>query len=294
MESPKKNVQFIINPFAGKGAKEELPILIQSILDKNHFEYDIQYTEYAGHASELALKARNENLDAVVAVGGDGTLNEIASQLKNSDTALGIIPGGSGNGLSMHLGIGRNATKALKIFANFRTKMMDTAIVNDRFYLNMAGVGIDGLIAYKTKLNHKRGFTNYVKGTIIEGLKYKNQVYKVVIDDKEYEGKFLSINVANGSMFGYNFTIAADADTTDGLMNTLMIHDANKINYVGNAWRFWAKRIHKSKLASTGKSTNIKLVIYEDSYMHVDGEGFPCEAGEFLFSVAPMSLKVIY
>jgi YegS/Rv2252/BmrU family lipid kinase len=294
MESGKKNVQFIINPFAGRSTKDKLPELIKSSLDPNEFEYDIRFTQFSGHASELTKKALLENVDAVVAVGGDGTLNEIASELKNSKTPLGIIPGGSGNGLSMHLGIGRNATKALKIFANFRTKMMDTAMVNDRFYLNMAGVGIDGLIAYKTKLNHKRGFTNYVKGAIVEGLKYKNQIYKVAIEDKEYEGKFLSINVANGSMFGYNFTIAADADTTDGLMNTLMIHDANKINYVGNAWRFWAKRIHKSKLASTGKSTNIKLIIYEDSYMHVDGEGFPCKAGEFLFSVAPKSLKVIY
>lgn len=294
MNQERKTVLFIVNPFAGRSAKEKLPDLIKLSLRPELFDYDIQFTQYSGHATELARDARNQKLNAVVAVGGDGTLNEIASELKDSETALGIIPGGSGNGLSMHLGIGRNTNKALKIFSHFRTKMMDTAMVNDRFYLNMAGVGIDGLIAYKTKLNHKRGFTNYFKGAIIEGLKYKNKLYKVVIEDKEYEGKFLSINVANGSMFGYNFTIAADADTTDGLMNTLMIHDANKMNYVGNAWRFWAKRIHKSKLASTGKSTNIKLIIYEDNYMHVDGEGFPCEAGEFLFSVAPQSLKVIY
>lgn len=292
MNTP-KSILFIVNPFAGYHSKENVPDLIDEIIPKSKFDYTIVNTQYAGHAHELAIEAKENKIDVVVAVGGDGTLNEVASALVYSDVTLGIVPGGSGNGLSMHLGIGRSKRKALKKILELNVTKIDAGKVNGRFFVNMAGVGMDGLVAYKTKLSSKRGFSTYFKGAIWESVKYKNRHYKVEVGGKEYDGKFLSVNVANGSMFGYNFTIAPDADTSDGLMNTLMIHDAHKIDYFGNAWRFFAKRIHKSQLASTEKSTNIKITAYEDSYMHIDGEGYPIEAGEFEFNILPKSLKVI-
>ena len=291
--SSKRKLLFIVNPFAGHGSKARIPTIIKQSVNPSKFDYDMVFTEYGGHASELAEKAKEENIDAVISVGGDGTVNEVASSLMYSDTALGIIPGGSGNGLSMHLGIGRNAKKALAIIDNFQTKVIDTATLNDHFYVNMAGIGIDGLVAYKTKLSSKRGFSTYLKGALSEAIKYKNQVYRVEIGGKSFEGKFLSINVANGSMFGYNFTIAPNADTCDGLIDALMIHDAHKIDYFGNAWRFWAGRIHKSKFASLEKTSSIKVTSYDDSYIHIDGEGYPCKAGELNFKVMKESLKVI-
>jgi diacylglycerol kinase family enzyme len=193
----------------------------------------------------------------------------------------------------MHLGIGRNRTRAIRKLNAFRVRTIDTAVVNDRLYVNMAGVGIDGLVAYKTKLSASRGFTTYFRGALMASLKYKNQLYKVEIDGEEFEGKFLSVNVANGSMFGYHFTVAPGADTADGLVDTLMIHDAHKIDYFGNAWRFFTKRIHKSKLASINKSTSLKITAYENTYMHIDGEGYPCEAGELEFEVRPKSLNIL-
>lgn len=289
----KKKILFVINPFAGHGSKAKIPELIVKYVDKSKFDYDLVFTEYAGHASEIAQEAKEKGLDAVISVGGDGTVNEVASALAYSDTALGIIPGGSGNGLSMHLGIGRNARKAIGIINQFDTKVIDTATVNDKFYVNMAGVGIDGLVAYKTKQSSKRGFRTYLKGALSEAVKYKNQTYKVEIDGQVQEGKFLSINVANGSMFGYNFKIAANADTSDGLVDALMVHDAHKMNYIGNAWRFWAGRIHKSKFASLNQVSSIKVTTFEDSFMHVDGEGYPFSAGELEFKVMKQSLTVI-
>ena len=289
----KKNILFVVNPFAGHGSKAKIPDLIVKSVDKTKFDFNLTFTEYAGHASEIAKDAKEKGLDAVISVGGDGTVNEVASALAYSDTALGIIPGGSGNGLSMHLGIGRNARKALRIIDQFQTKVIDTATVNDKFYVNMAGVGIDGLVAYKTKQSTKRGFRTYLKGALSEAVKYKNQTYKVEIDGKVQEGKFLSINVANGSMFGYNFKIAANADTSDGLVDALMVHDAHKMNYIGNAWRFWAGRIHKSKFASLNQVSSIKVTTFEDSFMHVDGEGYPFGAGELEFKVMKQSLTVI-
>lgn len=289
----KKKILFIVNPFAGHGSKAKIPDLIRRSVDSSKFDFELVNTEYAGHASEITERAKQDKVHAVVSVGGDGTVNEVASALIYSDTALGIIPGGSGNGLSMHLGIGRNARKALSIIDKFEVKVIDTATVNDRFYVNMAGIGIDGLVAYKTKQSTKRGFSTYLKGALTEAIKYKNQQYKVEIDGKEVEGKFLSVNVANGSMFGYNFKVAASADTSDGLVDTVMIHDAHKMDYFGNAWRFWAGRIHKSKFASLNQAENIKVTTYEDSYMHIDGEGYPFSAGQLEFKVHKQSLKVI-
>jgi diacylglycerol kinase (ATP) len=293
MMSDKKKLLFIINPFAGYRSKNRMPKLINEVISKEMFDYDIEETQYAGHASEIAAEGVTSQYNAVVAIGGDGTLNEVASSLIYTDVALGIVPGGSGNGMSTHLGIGRSARKALRILGDYNVRRMDSVKLNDRFYLNMAGIGIDGLVAYKTKLNAKRGFSNYLKGALVESIKYKNQKYTIEVDGKEYTGKFLSVNVANGSMFGYNFTIAADADTSDGLLDTLMIRDAHKIDYFGNAWRFWAGRIHKSKLAKTAKTSSLKLTTYEDSYMHIDGEGYPCPPGEFEFTVMKDSLNVI-
>lgn len=291
--SSKKRLLFIVNPFAGHGSKAKIPNMIVHNMDKSKFDFDLVFTDYSGHAQEIALKAAQDKMDAVVSVGGDGTVNEIASSLLYTNTALGIIPGGSGNGLSTHLGIGRNPKKALHILQDYQIKTIDTATVNDKCYVNMAGVGIDGLVAYKTKLSSKRGFKTYLKGALSEAIKYKNQTYKVEINGEEQEGKFLSINVANGSMFGYNFTVAADADTSDGYVDALMIHDARKMDYFGNAWRFWAGRIHKSKFASMNKVTEVKVTTFEDSFMHIDGEGYPLSAGELNFKVQHHSLKVI-
>ncbi len=291
--SSKKKLLFIVNPFAGHGSKSKIPNLIVNSIDKSKFEYDLVFTEYGGHAKIIAKEARANNMDAVVSVGGDGTVNEIASELLYADTALGIIPGGSGNGLSSHLGIGRNAKKAIEILDRYQIKKIDTATVNDQCYVNMAGVGIDGLVAYKTAQSSKRGFKTYLKGALTEAIKYKNQTYKVEIDGVVQEGKFLSINVANGSMFGYNFTVAADADTSDGYVDALMLHDAWKMDYFGNAWRFWAGRIHKSKFASMNKVTEVKVTTYEDTFMHIDGEGYPLQAGELSFKVQKHSLQVI-
>lgn len=293
MKKIKKNILFIVNPFAGYHSKAKVPKLINQYISKELFDYQISFTEYSGHAHELAQHAKGQNYDAVVAVGGDGTLNEVASALVYSDVPLGIVPAGSGNGLSMHLGIGRSKKRALIRIVQFNTKYIDSGEVNDRFFINMAGVGMDGLVAYKTKLSSKRGFSTYFKGALMESVKYKNRHYKVEVEGKEYDGKFLSVNVANGSMFGYHFTVAPNADESDGLMNAMLIHDAHKIDYFGNAWRFFAKRIHKSHFASSEITTNVKITAYEDSYMHIDGEGYPIEAGEFEFKIMPSSLKII-
>lgn len=293
MKKDKRKYLFIINPFAGVDSKDRLPQLIAERLPTDRYDCSIQHTEYAGHATIIARQQKNNGYDAIIAVGGDGTVNEVAAGLIHSETPMGIIPGGSGNGLAMHLGIGRNARRALRLLGDPKIKQIDTVQMNDRFFLNMAGVGIDGLVAYKTKHSTKRGFGTYFRGAIIESVKYQNRRYTVDIDGQTYTGRFLSVNIANGSMFGYHFKVAAKANTEDGLLDAVIIHDAKKRSYFGNAWRFWAGTMHRSKLATSDRAPVITLTTHDNTFMHIDGEGYPCEPGTFEFRVLPKSLNVI-
>ena len=111
----KKKIVFIMNPISGTSSKAAIPSLIESTLNKELFEYEIRMTERAGHASEIATEAKDNHVDIVVAVGGDGTINEVARSIVHSDTALGIIPCGSGNGLARHLLIPMNLRKSIEI-----------------------------------------------------------------------------------------------------------------------------------------------------------------------------------
>lgn len=126
----KKKIVFIMNPISGTSSKAAIPSLIESTLNKELFEYEIRMTERAGHASEIATEAKDNHVDIVVAVGGDGTINEVARSIVHSDTALGIIPCGSGNGLARHLLIPMNLRKALRssIIAKFMTLIMESSM----------------------------------------------------------------------------------------------------------------------------------------------------------------------
>lgn len=130
MES-KQHIIFIINPISGTENKDEIPRLISEHLDQQRFDYEVQFTEYAGHAAEIARQSAAKGTDIVVAVGGDGTINEVARSLVHTKTALGIIPCGSGNGLARHLCIPIDATKAIELINHCQIEAFDYGVIND-------------------------------------------------------------------------------------------------------------------------------------------------------------------
>ena len=156
----KKKAVFIINLKSGTSDKAAIPDLIDTTLDKELFDYEIAVTEYAGHASEIAAKAKDNGIDVVVAVGGDGTVNEVAKAIVHSNTALGIIPCGSGNGLARHLLLPINARKAIEVINRCEIRDLDYGIINGYPFFCTCGMGFDAFVSMKFAEAGKRGPKN--------------------------------------------------------------------------------------------------------------------------------------
>ncbi len=288
----KRKIRFIINPFSGLSRKKNVPALIQKYLDHNQFDPDITYTQWPGHATDLAKEAAEIGFDIVVAVGGDGSINEVASALVHTDVKLGILPGGSGNGFAMHLGLGRSIKKSIKILNNAKVITIDTGQLNGRPFVNLGGTGFDALVAYKAKKSTLRGLWAYIKFATLEAWNYQIEKYTLIVDNQQFEEACLVIEVANAQMFGYHFIIAPQAKMNDGLLDIIMIKKAPKWRYLLSLWRFFNRTAHRSSLVQTLTGKDIKIHSTKALPVHLDGEGFYVE--EVLhFTIKPLSLKVM-
>ena len=287
-----QKIKFIINPFSGLSKKKNVPALIDKYIDKTKFQYDLAFTEAAGHAITLTEKAVLENYDAVIAVGGDGSVNEVASALIDTDVKLGILPGGSGNGFAMHLGLGRNIRKAIEMLNTAQTILIDSCQLNGRPFVNLGGTGFDALVAYKAKQSTLRGLWAYTKFALLEAWTYPIEKYQVTIDNQVVTEECLVIEVANAQMFGYNFIIAPEAKLDDGLLDVLLVKKAPKWRYLFSLWRFFNASFHKSSLVKSFSGKEVKIVGKKPMPVHIDGEGYYL-AEDLHFTIKPLSLKVL-
>ena len=219
----KKRVVFIINLISGTSSKAEIPALIDSTIDKDKFDYELVVTQYAGHASEIATKAKDDGVDIVVAVGGDGTVNEVARAIVHSQTALGIIPCGSGNGLARHLLLPMNVRKAIDIINACEIRDLDYGIINDHPFFCTCGMGFDAFVSMKFAEAGKRGPITYAENILREGLKYKPETYILQDDNGTIKYKAFLISCANASQYGNNAYIAPQASMSDGLMDVIIM-----------------------------------------------------------------------
>jgi diacylglycerol kinase (ATP) len=286
-----KKVLVIANPYAGTSAKNNLrDTLLRS--NSDFFDLEFKFTEGPEHAKVLAKDAVAKGLDIVLAAGGDGTVNEVASQLVFSNTILGILPGGSGNGFAMHLGLGRDAEKAFEIIKQGKVLTADTCLVNERFFINVSGIGFDARIAYLTKQSKKRGFGHYFKTTLTESKKFVATPLVITHDGGEVEGRFASVVIANASMYGYNFTIAPSAAIDDGMFDIMLIHEAPVYKYFMASYNMITKTLDKTSFAQTFKSKTVSVKMLAQDYYHVDGEGLVLDQ-DLHYSINPLSIQVI-
>jgi len=243
----KKAIRFIINPISGVSKKGHLVDAIKKHLDHNIYELDIQWTEHAGHAKDLSLEAVKLSYDTVVAVGGDGSINEVASQLYKTPVNLGIISAGSGNGFAGNLGLKRNdVATAIEVINKRNIQVIDSCSANGEFYINVSGLGFDGKVSYNVKQGNKRGFNMYLKEVLKESSKDVFFKADIEIDGKSFSGEYVNVVIANAAMYGYNFVVAPDADLQDGVMDIVMIKKTGVLNYFWNSYRFINKSIQNS------------------------------------------------
>jgi len=289
----KKQISFIVNPFSGTSKKGNLQDVIAKYLDHRKYEYNILYTEAPGHATTLAATASAAGSHVVVAVGGDGSVNEVAKALIHTDTVLGVLPGGSGNGFAMHAGLGRNIAKAIGVLNSGQPKVIDTCTVNDRFFINVAGLGFDARIAYMTKQNSKRGFMPYFMTTLSQATNYKPLQLSIEIDGRLLEGHYAMATVANATMFGYYFTIAPTALLDDGLLDLVLIKNAPLYRYAASSYRFLNGSLHRSRITECYQGRHIVIKSATADFLHVDGEGVIAPVS-LDFRVVPNSLRVLF
>ncbi len=268
----KKSIVFILNPVSGSHGKEDVPGIIDETLDKDIFDCQIRLTEYAGHAAEIARECVAENIDVVVAVGGDGTVNEVARSLAHSDTALGIIPCGSGNGLARHLCIPMDIRKAIGIINRCKIEPLDYGIINDMPFFCTCGMGFDAFISLKFAEAGKRGPITYVENVLKEGLKYKPETYEVEDETGAKKYKAFLIACANASQYGNNAYIAPKATMTDGLMDVIIMEPFDVFDAPQISLDLLNKTLNKNSKIKTFRAKRIHIHRSKPGAIHYDGD----------------------
>lgn len=289
----KEKILFLINPISGTSNKEHLPVLINNLTDKEIFDTEIVITKYKGEATEIVREKLIENYRYFVAVGGDGTVNEIAKALINTQAILAILPIGSGNGLARHLKIPLQPAKAIRLINKQKFQAIDYGLINNTPFFCTCGVGFDALIGEKFAQCKGRGLSNYVKTTIIEYFNYKPEMYKITIDnERKINIPAFLITFANGSQYGNNAYIAPNADICDGKLDMCILAPFKLYKAPGIAMRLFAKNIDRSSLMQIERASSILLERAADGVIHFDGE--PCRMGKKLeISLINKGLNVI-
>lgn len=262
-------ILFIVNPISGNSSRRKKFVETTRQISLNQ-DYRLVETQYHGHAKELASEAKND-YQTIVAVGGDGTINEVASGILGSDASLGIIPMGSGNGLANHLGIPQNCKKALEIIENSTPKQLDIIYVNDRIVVNVGGLGFDGHVAKLFNNTANRGFFTYMKLILRELVKYKEFDYGIRADNIDAKGKAFIIAIANGTEFGNRFKIAPEANHNDGKLTLVVIRKPPLLKLIRLFYLGYKGKLKPSKYYQNYLLENAELS-FSNTVAHVDGE----------------------
>lgn len=288
----RRKLRIIINPVSGTGKQKKAARLLNERLDSERFDAETVYTEYHRHAHELAKEAVQQGCDAVVIVGGDGSINEVGSALAGTGVALGIIPAGSGNGLAGSLQVPLNIAKAVENLNNYRIRTIDTGIANGIPFMNVAGVGFDAYVANKFHKAKLRGLWKYFLVGIRSLSEYRPQRFIFEADGRKFERVANVISVANSPQYGNNALIAPNALVDDGMLDLVICNDTTMLNSLGLIIRLFLHNIHKSPLVKTVRCKELTIIQERNDPSHLDGD--PFELGQKLhFTVNPLSLKVI-
>jgi len=288
----KKRIVFVVNPISGTQGKNAILKWIDERLDRSLYDYSVVRTEYAGHATQIAANAVQEKMDVVVAIGGDGTINEIARTLVHTDTALGIIPCGSGNGLARHLRIPMEPKAAIDVINRGYQLCIDYGKINNLPFFCTCGVGFDAFVSLKFADSGKRGLLTYLENTLHESLRYQPETYEIENEEGTVKYKAWLIACGNASQYGNDAYIAPQASLTDGLMDVTIMEPFTVLDVPSLSFQLFNKTIDQNSRVKTMKAKKIKIHRVNDGVMHFDGD--PLMAGKELeVEIIPSGLRVI-
>lgn len=287
----KTKISIIINPISGGSDKEKLLKEMQMALDPALFQTEILYTKAPRHATELAREAVKNKVDVVVVVGGDGSINEVGEALIGSQTALAIIPTGSGNGIARHLQIPTQGTQAIEVLKKGNIQTIDTVTINNRHYLGVAGIGFDAEVSWDFANFGHRGFISYLLLVLKKFPGYRPQNYELIIDGKPLTKRAFLICFANTSQFGNGAYIAPHAKVDDGLLEVVIIKKFPLYITPQITHQLFHHSLNDSEYVETIHCREVSLP-KKNLRAHIDGEPILFEESIHL-KINPASLKVV-
>lgn len=288
----KKKIIFILNPISGTVSKAGIPGLIEERLDKEKFDCRIAETKYAGHATELAQQAARQGIDTVVAVGGDGTVNEVGRALVNTKTAMGILPCGSGNGLARHLNLPMNLKKCIDILNDCDIHTLDYGLINRHPFFCTCGMGFDAFISMKFAEAGKRGPITYMQKILEEGLSYQPETYEIEDEEGTRRYKAFLVSAANASQYGNNAYIAPQASMSDGLLDIIIMEPFDLIEAPQVAIELFNKTLDKNLKIKTFRASHIHIHRKSEGIIHYDGDPVMADA-DVDISIVPKGINII-
>lgn len=287
-----QKVVFIFNPISGGHRLIPVKPIIERHTDREKFDFVIETTEYAGHAEELARHYASLGYDAAIAVGGDGTVNEVGRGLIGTGTALGIIPCGSGNGLARHIGMPMDPFKAVKWLGNSRVERIDYGLINDHPFFCTCGVGFDAEISMRFAQSGSRGIVTYLENIVREISNYKNETYHLYMDGSEQQIDAFIVTCANAGQWGNNAYIAPQASLQDGMLDVAIIPSFAAVDVPLMAVQLFNKQLDRNKNVKTYRCRNLRIVRSAQDVAHYDGD--PTVMGaEINISIVPSALNII-
>ena len=279
-------IRFIINPVSGNNKQKK----IENHISKHLENYEIFYTKKPGDASMLSEDAVLKKIDAVVAVGGDGTVNECLKALIHTNTALGVIPCGSGNGFAYHIGMNSNPEKSIQQLKKIKIENIDSCSINDIPFVNVGGIGFDAHIAQLFGTLTKRGFFNYIK-LILKELSFKARKYNLKYDKINKTKKAYMISFANSSQYGNNMKISPMANIKDGLLDFVIVKKFPKWKIPFFLFQIAIGKVHLSKHVEIIKTKKM-TIISPENLIHVDGECYQT-SNPIQINLLEKSLKIL-
>lgn len=286
-----EKIAFVINPNAGVKKKIDIIDFIKTNYSI-HLNYDIIVWKNKDDFESVKQEVLKGDYTIVVACGGDGTVNQVASIVAKTNMALGILPLGSGNGLARSNRIPMNLAKALKVIERGTINIIDGALINNHPFFCTAGVGFDAHIANEFAISTKRGFLTYFKTTMKEFFGYKPNHYKIAIDGKKIELEAFLITIANAGQWGNDVYIAPEAELTDGILNVSILKPFSLISIPMIGMKLFSKKIHQSVQLISEKGKKIDIEFNGELPVHFDGEPIRVK-DKISIEIMPLVLKIV-
>lgn len=273
-----RNCLLVVNPRSGTSGKGRIIKHAIEHMLASGWNVEAAYTERPGHATEIADNAAADGLDAVVAVGGDGTVNETARALCNTSSTLGIIPTGSGNGLARHLNIPMDPMKAIRVITDGHAQQCDYCTANNRPFFCTFGMGFDAAVSDRfASRPDRRGLANYVRSVFEELVNFRPDEYTIECGDRTLTERAFLIACCNASQYGNNAFIAPQASVTDGLMDITVMHSGNLLQQAINGIDVMLGAIHEGARVHTFRSERVTITRKNGGPVHLDGD--PAQMG---------------